>query len=142
MAINNQKVIVGGIGAGVVMAALNFLVNGVLMADQNVAALNALNPSLAETAGSSSTAAAFIVIDLVFGIVLVWTYAAMRPRLGPGPKTAALAGVQVWFVALLLYAQMTFMGMWTWSYFATGAVVFLVVVLIAALVGGMLYKEA
>lgn len=142
MAINTGKVIVGGIAAGVVLAALDFLINGVLMAEQNMAALNALNPLLAETADSASTAVAFIVIDLLFGLLLVWTYAALRPRFGPGPKTAALAGVQIWLVSLLMYVGMAFMGMWPWSYVAIGALAFLAVIVIAALVGGKIYQEA
>jgi hypothetical protein len=66
----------------------------------------------------------------------------MRPRFGPGPKTAVFAGLQVWCVAFLLSLSMTTMGMWTWSYFATVSVAMLVIMLVGATVGGMLYKEA
>jgi hypothetical protein len=141
VAINTQKVVVGGVAAGVVLAALDFLVNGVILADQNAAALNALNPALAENMEGGSNVAAFIVLDLLFGILLTWTYAAIRPRFGPGPKTAVMAGIQVWLVALILYASMTFMGMFAWSYFVTGSVAFLVIMVVGALVGAMLYKE-
>ena len=141
MAINTQKVVVGGIVGGIVFAALDFLVNGVLMADQNAAALNALNPALAENVQGGSVVAAFVALDFLFAILLVWTYAAMRPRFGPGPKTAMVAAVQVWLVALFLYAGMTFMGMWTWNYFFKGSVVFLAIMLIVSYVGAMLYKE-
>ena len=141
MAIDTGKVVVGGLAAGAVLAVLDFVVNGLILAEQNAAAMTALNPALVENMESGGTVAAFIVIDFLFGILLVWTYAAMRPRFGPGPKTAALAGVQVWLVALLLYGSMTFMGMWTWGYLISGAVAFLVIVVIAANVGAMLYKE-
>ena len=141
MAIDTGKVVVGGLAAGAVLAVLDFVVNGLILAEQNAAAMTALNPALVENMESGVTVAAFIVIDFLFGILLVWTYAAMRPRFGPGPKTAALAGVQVWLVALLLYGSMTFMGMWTWGYLISGAVAFLVIVVIAANVGAMLYKE-
>jgi hypothetical protein len=33
--------------------------------------------------------------------MLVWVYAAMRPRFGPGPKTAACAAALVWGLAYL-----------------------------------------
>lgn len=141
MAINTGKVVVGGIAGGAVLAVLDFVVNGLVLAEQNAAALTALNPALAENMESGGPVAAFIVIDLLLGILVVWTYAAMRPRFGPGPKTAALAGVQVWLVALLLYGSMTFIGMWTWGYFISAAVAFLVIMVIAANVGAMLYKE-
>ncbi len=141
MAINTRKVVVGGLVGGVVLAVLDLVANGVLFADQNTAALNALNPDLAANTQGAAMAVVFVILDLLFGILLVWTYAAMRPRFGPGVKTAALAGLQVWAVAFLMYLGMTFMGMWTWGYMITGALVFLVCMLIAAFIGGMLYKE-
>jgi len=142
MAINTGKVVVGGLVAGVVLAVLDFVTNGLIFADQNTAALNALNPGLAANVEGAGAMVAFTVLDLLFGIVVVWTYAAMRPRFGAGAKTAMIAGLQIWLVALLMYLGMTFMGMWAWGYMITGAIVFLVCMLIAAYVGGMLYKEA
>jgi len=68
----------------VVLAALDYLVNGVLLREANADALSALNPALVESAESGGMAVAFVVIDLLFGILLVWTYAAMRPRFGAG----------------------------------------------------------
>lgn len=142
MGINTGKVVAGGLAAGVVLAVLDFVVNGLLMADQNRAAISALNPSLAEGMQSGGAMVAYVVLDLVFGLLLVWTYAAMRPRFGAGPRTAVLAGLQIWCVAFLMYLSMTIMGMWAWGYFITGAVVYLAMLLVAAIVGGMLYKEA
>jgi len=40
-----------------------------------------------------------------------------------------------------VYFSMTMMGMWALSYFVTGVVVYLVILVVSALVGGMLYKE-
>jgi hypothetical protein len=142
MAINTQKVLVGGLVAGVVLTGIDFLVNGLLLADHHRAAMDALNPALAANMEGSGALAGVIVIDIVFGILLVWTYAAMRPRFGAGPKTAAIAGVQVWLVAALLHAFLTMVGMFTWSYFLLGAVSALVMFVVATVVGAMLYKEA
>jgi len=142
VAINTQKVVVGGLGAGVVLAVLDFLVNGLLLADQGAAAMAALNPDLAASLeGNNGLMVAFVAIDLLLGITIVWTYAAIRPRFGAGPRAALFAGLQVWAISMLLYAAMTAMGMWTWGYFALGALAFLVCALAAAYVGGMLYKE-
>jgi hypothetical protein len=141
VAINTGKVVVGGLASGVTLAVLDFVVNGLLMAEQNRAAVNALNPALAETMESTGALIGYVVLDLLFGILLVWTYAAMRPRFGAGPRTAVLTGVQVWLVAVLMYTGMTLMGMWTWSYMAMAAAAYLVIMVIAATVGGMLYKE-
>lgn len=139
--INAGKVITGGLAAGVVLAVLDFVVNGLLMAEQNRAAVMALNPSLVESMERPSAMVAYIACDLVLGLLLVWTYAAIRPRFGPGPKTAVLAGLLIWAVASLVYFSMTMMGMWALSYFVTGVVVYLVILVVSALVGGMLYKE-
>jgi hypothetical protein len=142
MGINTAKVVTGGLAAGVVLAVLDFLVNGLLMAEQNRAAMTALNPTLVESMESGGALVAYVVIDLALGLLLVWTYAAMRPRFGPGPKTAAIAGLQIWGVAFLLYFGLTMMGLWGWGYFVTGAVAYLVMMLVAAAVGGRLYTEA
>ena len=107
----------GGLAGGVTLAVLDFVVNGLIMKNQNAAALQALNPTLA-------------------------TYAAIQPRFGAGPATAVRAGVVVWLSALLQYLAMTFMGMWAWSYFVTGAISFLVLTIVASIAGAMLYTEA
>lgn len=142
MAINTGKVVVGGLASGVVVAVLDFVVNGLILADQNRAAMEALNPALTANLERPATIVGFIMIDLLLGLLVVWTYAAIRSRFGAGPKTAALAGVQVWLVAMLAYLGMTLMGLWSWGYFLTGGVVYLVVMIVAALVGARLYSEA
>lgn len=43
-----------------------------------------------------------LVLNGVEGIVAVWLYAVIRPRYGPGPKTALLAGFTVWLVGWLI----------------------------------------
>lgn len=141
MAINTQKVITGGVAAGVVLAGLDFLVNGMLLAEQNRAAMEAINPAFVENMESNAAIAGYIAIDIVMGLLLVWTYAAMRPRFGAGPKTSIIAGVQVWFVAMLMYTFMTMAGMFTWGYFMIGGISAVIIFCVAAVVGGMLYKE-
>ena len=34
----------------------------------------------------------FIFLDFIYGIGLLWVYAAIRPRFGAGPKTGVIAG--------------------------------------------------
>jgi hypothetical protein len=120
---------------------LDSLVNGVLLVDQNEAALTALDPALVDSANSAFAIAFYVAVDLVMGLIVVWTYAAIRPRFGPGPRTALLAGGLIWFVVVLTYKLQTVMGMWEWGYFITGALIYLVIFLTAAYVGGMLYGE-
>lgn len=44
----------------------------------------------------------YLFVDFLAGIGLVWLYAAMRPRFGAGPGTAAKVGATGWFFASLL----------------------------------------
>jgi len=142
MAINTGKVVAGGVASGVVLAILDFLINGLLLADRNTAAMNALNPALTETMNSPGAMVGYIVVDLLLGIVVAWTYAAMRPRFGAGPGTAVIAAVQIWLIVMLLYIGMTLMGMWAWSYLVIGALAGLVMMIVGALVAGRIYQEA
>jgi len=141
MAINTQKVVVGGLAAGVVLTALDFVVNGLLLADQSEAAMNALNPDLMENVQAPSVMVAVVLIDFLLAILLVWTYAAVRPRFGPGPRTAFIAALQPWIIGSLLYAFMAAAGMYTWSYYAIGAVTMFVIFQIAGQVGAKVYTE-
>ena len=43
----------------------------------------------------------FVIITFLVGIITVWLYAAIRPRFGPGPGTAVIAALVVWFFAYL-----------------------------------------
>lgn len=47
----------------------------------------------------ASAIAVFLLYAFALGLVLVWLYAAIRPRFGAGPRTAIIAGVAVWFLA-------------------------------------------
>ena len=38
------------------------------------------------------------ILTFAIGIWTIWLYAAIRPRYGPGPKTAAVAGFAVWLL--------------------------------------------
>jgi len=40
-------------------------------------------------------------LNVVAGIWAVWLYAAIRPRYGAGPKTAAIAGFSWWLIATI-----------------------------------------
>ncbi|MEN8375504.1 MAG: hypothetical protein ABFS34_08650 [Gemmatimonadota bacterium] len=140
MAINTQKAVTGGLAAGVVLAVLDFLINGVLFVEQNEAAAAALNPDLAVDP-TGGQIAMFVALDIVLGLMIVWLYAAIRPRLGAGPKTAMIAGVFVWAVITLIFLFQTAMGLWEMSYTLTFSAIFLVVFLIVAYVGAAVYKE-
>jgi hypothetical protein len=96
--INLQKVIVGGLIAGVVLNIVDSVLFGVVLKDQMAAAMTSIN----RPAMTNAQIPWFVFLDFVAGIFLVWLYAAIRPRFGAGPATAAKAGVAGWFIGMLL----------------------------------------
>ncbi len=97
--INWGRVILGGLVAGAVINVAEMILHGAVLAEE----WKTLVTSWGRTLDTSVTASALIlVLNAVEGIIAVWLYAAMRPRYGPGPKTALLAGLTVWLVGWLI----------------------------------------
>lgn len=138
-AINWGRVMGGGLAAGLVMNISQFLLNAIVYAKESEEAMRRLNLQPPPPA----TIGVFIALTFVSGVFLVWLYAAMRPRYGPGPKTAARAGFALWFLArfgpsVVYVATGMFPAGMVFGATAWG----LVEVILAALVGGWLYQEA
>lgn len=136
---NYGRVILGGLVAGVILNIGEFLFNGVIMASamREWAVRHNFPPEPTPTFFVAAT-----VLTLLLGIVMVWAYALIRPRLGPGPKTAVVVALLMWFgiciycgiiYALLLEQPMNLAGI---------AIVWcLGEYVIAAIAGAWLYKE-
>src|SRR5258708_7210872 len=96
--INMQKVLIGGLMGGAVLNVVAWVLFGVVLKDQRAAAMTSIN----RPAMTNAQIPWFVFLDFVAGIFLVWLYAAIRPRFGAGPGTAAKAGVAGWFLGSLL----------------------------------------
>jgi hypothetical protein len=137
--INVGRLILGGIVAGIIGDLLGYLVDGVWLAPLWSTDMKILG----HTDFSSSQIVWFNLIGLAVGLVAIWVYAAIRPRFGPGVKTAVYAGVAVWIVGALLPngSFMCVSGLFSKHltlYTTLGALVEIVVGTIA---GAALYKE-
>ena len=141
MAINTSKVVVGGLAAGVVVNVVGFLGFGLLLGARFAAESVAVAPALAGRGMSGSAIATNVIRSFVIGILLVWLYSAMRPRFGPGMRTAVYAGLVVWLCVLLFGLDWLLIGMRTPATYAMGSAIALVQLIAAAGVGGMIYKE-
>ncbi|HEU4996240.1 MAG TPA: hypothetical protein VFT29_15595 [Gemmatimonadaceae bacterium] len=141
MAINTSKVVVGGLAAGVAMNVIGFLGNGVLLGQRMRNELEAAAPTLAGKGMSGTIIATQVIMQFVIGILLVWLYAAMRPRFGPGTKTAAFAALVIWICGFLFYLDWLFLGMMRPGTYAMVSILQFVSLMVGAWVGGMLYKE-
>jgi len=136
--INVGRVILGGLVAGVVIDIFEFVLNGVVLAEQWKSIMANMNlPLMGQT-----EIIWFNVFGLLLGIVAVWTYAAIRPRFGAGVKTAVFAGVLTWLTACVYgNAMSTIIGMFPMQLTLTLAGVGLVELIVASIAGAWLYKE-
>ena len=141
MAINTGKVITGGLAAGVVLNVFDFLTNTYIMADKFKTEMDALNPALMPKMMATSTTVSFIVLDFVFGLLMVFTYAAIRPRFGAGVGTAIKAGLMMWAISGVTWYFTVAMGFVSMNFFVMSAAISLVTMSAGAYVGAMLYKE-
>lgn len=136
---NYGRVILGGLVAGLILNIGEFVLNAVILHKAMVdwASLHNLPQ---EPAPSFMVVA--IGLTFVLGIVMVWLYALIRPRMGPGPKTAIVAALVMWFGAyvyigiiygILLVQPMNIVGIsivWGLGEY-----------IIAAIAGAWVYKE-
>lgn len=136
--INQVRVLLGGLLAGLVMNIGEYVLNARILATDLDAAMQALNrPAITE-----SQIVWFVAMTFVLGIVAVWIYAAIRPRFNPGPSTAVCAGLIVWFF-VYLYNSVSFhvMGMFPDRLLTIGTIWGLFEIPIATVAGAWLYQE-
>lgn len=137
--INVNRWLAGGIAAGILIWILEGLGSLAYMG-QMEAALEAHSISLEMSAGMMIVG---ILVSLLVGLTLVFFYAAARPRFGPGPRTAVIVAVVLWagsyLVSLVGYYML---GLFPVGLLAMWAVIGLIEVILAGLLGGVIYKEA
>jgi len=141
MPINTKKVLVGGLVAGVIINIIDFVANTYILGARMKAESDAFKPGMSDAMMAGNAVISYVIMDLVLGFALIWTYAAFRPRFGAGARTATYVAVLFWLLALIFtagYRQMGIMssGLW-WSFAFIGLVNFL----IAAWAGAAVYSE-
>jgi hypothetical protein len=137
--INMGRVILGGIVGGIVADILDYLVDGLWLGQRWADAMSFLgHPGF-----TTNMLIGFDLLGVVVGIVTIWIYAAVRPRLGPGMGTAIRVGVVVWIISVLV-PNASFM--YVAKLFPKGVTLYttlggLVEVVVGTIVGAWLYKE-
>ena len=139
--INTGKVVAGGLLAGLLFNIGDFLINGYLLTAEYQATLTRLGLDAAamESVGAM---VCWVVIDFVFGLLIVWNYAGIRPRFGPGPLTALLAALPLYAGATLIVFGFASMGIFTTAIATKGAIYSAVNTAIGSIAGAWLYSEA
>src|SRR5690606_17101051 len=80
--LNGKRVIAGGVVAGLAALVAELLVEPLAGAP-----MEAWLSGLGLEPPGEAVMLAYLVTAVVLGVVMVWLYAAARPRLGPGPST-------------------------------------------------------
>ena len=139
MKINFGRVLLGGLVAGLLMAVGEWLLNDKVLGSQMKDYFTQHNFPMP---GGKAIGIAVVMV-FVLGIVMILGYAAIRPRFGPGPKTAIIAGLFAWF-GVYCYGNIlgVAFGFVPTNILALVLVWGLVEYLVAALVGAWLYQEA
>jgi len=138
---NRKRILFGGLLGGVAFFVLLTVVSQAVLATphERLTAQGILRSQPA----ASWYVPVYTLVILAIGVTLVWLYAAVRPRLGPGPLTALKVGLTVAAIAslpssLALYAWTGlggYVAMWWGLELFLGCIV-------AALVGAAVYRDA
>ncbi len=133
---NINRIILGGVLAGIVYFFGDGLLHGILLKQQWAAILGP------QTQQDLHSPAYFFPYDLLKGLAVAWIYAGIRPRFGAGPKTAVLAGLAGWLLAI----PVPLLGLLPMNFFSSHFVMLwsiygVVPMVVGALVGGWIYRE-
>ncbi len=141
MKMNVGKIIAGGLLAGIILIVINVLAQLVL-AERVWNEMNAWVPgSSARLPSGSAAVATGVVLKLVIGVLLVWLYAAIRPRFGPGARTATYAAIVVWILGGILFSDFVLTGMISGTTYVLLEGFQLAGLLLASVVGARMYSE-
>ena len=137
--INLGRVLLGGLLAGLVLNVGEVPLNDIVLGTQMREFF--ARYGIPEPGGSFLIAA--VTLTFAVGILLVFLYALIRSRLGPGMKTALVAGVIMWF-AVYVYSGVVNGLMFGIPIKVMAIVIFwgLLEYLAAAIAGGWVYKES
>jgi len=135
--INVPRVVAGGLLAGLVINISESILNLFVIAAPMDDALKARNlPAIG--GGAIGT---FVILCFVLGITIVWLYAAIRPRFGPGPGTAMKGAVFAWVLVSLAYSGYLMSGMTSATTWCMLAVAGLINFAVVSWIGAMMYSE-
>jgi len=139
-AINMGRVVGAGLLAGVAFNVVDMGTQSLMMGDMTAMVDRLqLDPALKDM--TLANAAPWMAVDFVVSILIVLNYAAMRPRFGPGPKTALMAGFMLYGAVTAVLYGFASMGVFTEAMFLKTSAAAAVGVACASLVGGWAYKE-
>ncbi len=132
------RVLAGGLLAGLIINLSGLALAHFVLGPGYIESFKAKFPTNSE----STMALQHLSLRFWFGILAVFLYAAIRPRFGPGPRTALIAGTTLFLsvgivmllsiknLGLLSGNMLLLAGVWSWCELCLGA-----------LIGGRIYRE-
>ena len=136
--INFGRVILGGLLAGLIINIGEFVLNTYVIGEESAAIMERLGLDAIGT----TQIAWFVLIAFVLAVIMIFLYAAIRPRFGAGIGTAILAGVTIWLVVMLSFVSDVIIGLVPLSLVLVAGVWGIVEFAIAAVAGAWVYREA
>ena len=139
--INWSRVLIGGIIAAIIcFLSDGFLHEKLLMTDWK-AVYDHLG--VADPPHHPSALAYFGVFELGRGLIALLIYALMRAYYGPGPKTAAMAGIVAWIAfSVTTPAQFIPLGFFSNALWVKAGAFQLVTSIVATIAGAAIYKDS
>jgi hypothetical protein len=138
--INYGRVLLGGLVAGVVANVCDTIIGMFIMADDMQRMVQRLGLDQ-RVFTSTSTMVTWAIVDFIYATLIVWTYAAVRPRLGPGPTTAVIVGAVICAAVTVVLFGFQQMGVFTIDSFIKNAVLSFATALLASLAGAKVYRD-
>lgn len=138
--INWVRVIVGGLLAAVICFFSDGLLHEKLLGADWKAIYDSLGVAPPEP--HSLGLAYFATFDLGRGLLSIFLYAMMRTYCGPGPRTAAYAGIVAWLAfSITGPAEFIPLGFFSNALWIKAAAFQLFTSIVAAIAGAALYKD-
>lgn len=138
--INTGKVLAGGLVAGIVMNVIDMTTGFLFLMNDMTATMDRLGLD-SSSMNSFAGMAPWIVVDLLLGFIVVFAYAAMRPRFGVGPRTALIAGLTLYLTVTVVLYGFAAMGIFTMGLYVKSSAFSLISVLVASVAGAAVYRE-
>lgn len=141
--VNWSRVVAGGLVWAGVYSIIGGIAMALFFARELMAELERLGRPMDFSRDSLIFLGVFgVVFTVAWGIATVWFYAAIRPRYGPGPKTAFVAAFGVWLLSLVApLSHLAAFGIASPRFVAIDLPTELVAIVAATLAGARVYRE-
>jgi hypothetical protein len=143
--INYRRVVLGGLLAGVVFIVVEIILEQLVFKNipgigSEFERMQALDITM-DGWGQGNRLLAW-ALPFLGAILLVWIYAAIRPRFGPGPRTAVLASFVILGFWVILLAYFTNLGLFPLKLSAVSFLDNVIILPTTALTGASVYRES